>query len=1124
MSRELSQRVSAYRSALRLMSEGETPVGVTGLSECGKALLACAAGESGALLLAPDETACRQLAANMTGLGANVLQYPYCDVLLHGVEGASREFMHRRLAVLRAVAEGERPIVVATPAAAAQLVIPKELLMQSSMRLSRGQTISLDTLCLKLAAAGYARCPIVEGAGQFSRRGGIVDVFVPGCEQPVRIEFFGDEIDTMHAFDAMSQRRIDAVETLDLPPATHLITDQQVKEKLDELVKKYARRKAGAAIRAELERFEAVGPRDLLQPLLWGERCTLLDYAEGFPVLVSEERACTERLRSAAEMAATDFTAALEEGETVPELCDHALSPGEFWSAAGRHPVVHMDVLPHSFYELAPKSLVASHERHTAGFGETPELLADELADADGKVYIYVADETRKSALSGLVQDGSAELVVGALASGVSYPEDGLTILTDAGIAKKRTVRPKKKTAGEKVRTYSDLRTGDYVVHQNHGIGRYMGISQLKVEGVVKDYIKINYAGTDVLYVPANQLDLVSKYIGGEDAPGKVRLAKLGGVEWAKTRQRVSAAARDMARQLTELYAARQRLGGFAYPPDSEWQASFEASFPYVETEDQLRCVREIKEDMEKPAPMDRLLCGDVGFGKTEVAVRAAFKAIDAGKQVAFLVPTTILSWQHYTTILSRFSTFPMRIDTLSRFRTARQQKDVLKRLRTGELDMVIGTHRLLQKDVAFKNLGLVIIDEEQRFGVAHKEKLKQISNTVDVLTLTATPIPRTLGMALSGIRDMSTIEEPPMDRRPVQTYVLEYDFGIAVDAIKKELRRGGQVFYLYNRVDSIHRVAAKLQERLPDANIVVAHGKMAEDELSDVWQQMVEGGVDVLVCTTIIETGVDVPNANTLIVEDADRLGLSQLYQIRGRIGRSSRRAYAYLTYRRDKVLTEDATKRLSTIREFTEFGSGFKIAMRDLEIRGAGSVLGAEQHGHMEAVGYDLYLKLLEEAVLEERGTPSNRVSCTVDFVIDANIPPEYIDSSEIRIDIYKKIAAIETDEDLSDLYDELIDRFGDIPIPLQNLCRTSLLRNRAGALGISDITERAGNVVIDAAAIPMAAVAKLASENRGRILYSAGSKPYLTCRPKKGELGLATAEGAMCKIEEAMKLEKN
>ncbi len=1105
------------------MSEGETPVGVTGLSECGKALLACAAGENGAIVLAPDETACRQIALNMTGLGAKVMLYPYCDVLLHGVEGASREFMHRRLAVLRALAEGERPIIVATPAAAAQLVMPRELLVKSSMCLSKGQVIMLETLCEKLTEAGYVRCPIVEGAGQFSRRGGIVDVFVPGQEQPVRIEFFGDEIDTLNTFDAMTQRRGEVVEELDLPPASHLIFDQPVREKLEELVKKYARRKAGAALRAELERFETTGPRDLLQPLLWGERCTLLDYAN-LPVLVSEERACTERLRSAHELAGADLTAALEEGETVPELCDHALSPGEFWSAVGRHAVLYMDVLPHSFYEIAPLSLVSSRERHTTGFGETPELLADELADADGKVYIFVADDSRKSALSGLVQEGEAAIIVGALSSGVSYPEDGLTILTDAGVAKKRFARPRRKTAGEKVRTYSDLRVGDYVVHQNHGIGRYMGIQQLRVEGVVKDYIKIAYAGTDVLYVPANQLDLVSKYIGGTDAPGKVRVAKLGGVEWAKTRQRVSVAARDMARQLTELYAARQRLRGFAYPTDSEWQAAFEASFPYVETDDQLRCVREIKEDMEKPAPMDRLLCGDVGFGKTEVAVRAAFKAIEAGKQVAFLVPTTILSWQHYTTILSRFSTFPMRIDTLSRFRNTRQQRDALKRLRTGELDMVIGTHRLLQKDVAFKNLGLVIIDEEQRFGVAHKEKLKQIATNVDVLTLTATPIPRTLGMALSGIRDMSTIEEPPMDRRPVQTYVLEYDLGIAVDAIKKELRRGGQVFYLYNRVDTIHRVAAKLQERLPDANIVVAHGKMGEDELSDVWQQMVEGEVDVLVCTTIIETGVDVPNANTLIIEDADRLGLSQLYQIRGRIGRSSRRSYAYLTYRRDKVLTEDATKRLSTIREFTEFGSGFKIAMRDLEIRGAGSVLGAEQHGHMEAVGYDLYLKLLEEAVLEERGTPSNRVSCTVDFVIDANIPPEYIDSSEIRIDIYKKIAAVETDEDLSDLYDELIDRFGDIPTALQNLCRTSLLRNRAGALGIADITERSGNVVIDAGAIPMASVSKLASENRGRILYSAGSKPYLTCRPKPGESGLATAEGAISKIEEAMRLEKN
>ncbi len=1122
MVRELVGKISAYKEAIKQLTEGGSPVGVTGLSAVGKAILACGALGNGGIIITSDDGACRSIAANIEALSVPVVEYPFCDIMVHGIEGASREFMNVRLAILRSLLEGDRPVIVTTAAALSQFVPPPKLLESSLTVIEEGQEIKLDDLSLRLVNAGYTRAQLVEGAGQFSVRGGIVDLFVTGEEVPFRVEFFGDEVDTISTFDIISQRRGDRVSSVKLLPATHLIADNDVREQLVLLQKKYARRKAGSLIRAELERFDTLGVREMLQPLLWSERCTLLDYIE-CPVLVSEERSCTEALTTAFDLSVLDFKEALENGETVAELCSYSLPPAELWHALSKRQIMHMDSLPHSFYELAPNSLVSVKERHIPGFGETPELLLEELDDAHGEVHIFVADEHRLKAMRRIAEGSRAAMHVGALSSGVSYPADNITILSDAAISKKRKVRPRKKTAAEKVRTYTDLSPMDYVVHQNHGVGQYMGIQQLVVEGATKDYIKIAYAGTDVLYVPANQLDLVSKYIGGGEG-SRVRVAKLGGAEWAKTRSRASAAARDMAKQLTELYAERSRIGGFAFPKDSEWQAQFEASFPYVETDDQLRCIREIKLDMERPVPMDRLLCGDVGFGKTEVAVRAAFKAIEGGKQVALLVPTTILSWQHYMTILTRMTTFPIRIDNLSRFRSPKQRKDILKRLKTGELDMVIGTHRIIQKDVEFKDLGLVIIDEEQRFGVGHKEKLKQITKDVDVLTLTATPIPRTLGMALSGIRDMSVIEEPPLDRRPVQTYVMEHDIGIIADAIRRELRRGGQVFYLHNRIDTLSKVANTLAERVPGANIVTAHGKMGEEELSEVWKQMMEGEVDVLVCTTIIETGIDVPNANTLIIDNADKMGLSQLYQLRGRVGRSSRRAYAYLTYPRNKVVTEDGARRLSAIREFTEFGSGFKIAMRDLEIRGAGSVLGAEQHGHMEAVGYDLYLKLLEEAVLEEKGTPTKKVSCTVDFIIDANIPTKYIKSTELRIDMYKKISAIENDDDLSDLYDELADRFGDIPKPLENLCRTSLLRNRAGALGILDIVERSGNIVIDASNISMEVVSRLAAENRGRILYSAGSKPYLTCRPKQNQNGLETAEFSITKIEEAVKNEEN
>ena len=1121
-----------------LRKEGQTPIAVTGLSPGGKVLLCWSISKNRKiLLLCADEAECRHMEKELQGLSLQGVWYPAVDLALYGVEGASREFMHQRITALLSLEKAR--VVLTTPDALAQFTLPPDLLAQNCIALSCGEEIAPRNLLERLVQAGYVRSDLVEGPGQFSARGGIVDVFAPGAPQPVRIEFFGDEIDTLHTFDPLSQRRLERLTEALVTPATQLLPQgglEGLRQRLEQAGQAAKSRRGEAAkvmaalCDEQMERLtECAQIEDRLMPLLWETPATLLDYLADATVLVSEERACAKRLAESQTLLEEEVKRALEEKKLPGELTAFAQTPGELWSALGRLETIFLETLPHGRYELAPKGLLSVSERHAAGLGDNLPLLLDEVGDLleqGYEVVFFAATEQQTASLQAIleqhgVRSPKLRFAVGAIQGGVIYPEGRLAVLTDARAvqSRQRTGRAKKKPAGEKIKTYSDLREGDYVVHQNYGIGRYQGIAQLHLEGVTKDYIKIIYQGDDVLYVPANQLDLVSKYISGDDRT-RVRLSKMGGAEWQKTKQRVRHAAKDMAKQLTALYAARQQVEGFAFGPDSDWQASFEASFPYQETDDQLRCIEEVKRDMQRRAPMDRLLCGDVGFGKTEVALRAAFKAIENGKQVAFLVPTTILSWQHYTNTLNRFSAFPMRIDNLSRFRTPKQQEAVLRRLRTGELDMVIGTHRLLQKDVKFKDLGLLIVDEEQRFGVGHKEKLKELTRHVDVLTLTATPIPRTLGMALSGIRDMSVIEQPPLDRQPVQTYVLEHDEGVVLDAIRKELRRGGQVFYLHNRVDTIDRTAAALQTQLPGARIRTAHGKMGEDQLSEIWESMVAGEVDVLVCTTIIETGVDVPSANTLIVEDADRLGLSQLYQIRGRVGRSSRRAYAFFTYRRNKVLSEDAAKRLSTIREFTQFGSGFKIAMRDLEIRGAGNVLGAEQHGHMEAVGYDLYLKLLEEAVLEEKGVVSGKVSCTVDFVIDANIPTKYIESSELRIDVYKKIAAVESEEDLSDLFDELCDRFGDPPAPLVNLCRTSLLRNRAGALGIEDITERSGNLVIDARRLPMEAVMGLASAHRGRILFSAGNKPYLTVRPAKGENGLEAAQWAVARIEEAVR----
>ena len=696
---------------------------------------------------------------------------------------------------------------------------------------------------------------------------------------------------------------------------------------------------------------------------------------------------------------------------------------------------------------------------------------------------------------------------MGGLTAGMEYPVGRFAVLTEGQslLGKKRRSKPV--TNRQKLGSYADLSPGDLVVHEHHGVGRFLEMTKMTVDGVQKDYVKIAYAGADVLYVPATQLDLVSKYIGsGEDAQETRKLSRLGGTDWEKAKTRAKKAVKDLAKGLIQLYAERQRQPGFAFSPDSPWMKEFEDEFEYAETDDQLRCIAEIKQDMEQARPMDRLLCGDVGYGKTEVAFRAIMKCVLDGKQAAILVPTTVLARQHYLTAKQRFAKYPVEIDVVSRFRTQAQMKDTLRRLEQGGIDLLIGTHRLFQKDVKFKDLGLLVIDEEQRFGVQHKEKLKELSKQVDVLTLSATPIPRTLNMALSGIRDMSTLEEPPMDRQPVQTYVLEHDWGVLSDAMRRELERGGQVYYLHNRVETITRTAARIKEMLgEDAAVAVAHGKMSQEELNDVMTRMSDGEVDVLVCTTIIETGIDIANANTLIIEDADHMGLAQLHQIRGRVGRSTRRAYAYLTYRRGKVLTEVASKRLGAIREFAEFGSGFKIAMRDLEIRGAGNVLGPEQSGFLLSVGYDMYLKLLEEAVLEERGEkPERPTECAADLSVAASIPDRYVPSPEQRMDLYRRIAAIRSEADADDVMDELIDRYGDPPRTVNNLISVALLRADAARNGISQIDQKGANLNFYLDQFDLQRVSALCGleKYRSRLLFSAGERPYLALRLKKGE----------------------
>ena len=700
--------------------------------------------------------------------------------------------------------------------------------------------------------------------------------------------------------------------------------------------------------------------------------------------------------------------------------------------------------------------------------------------------------------LTTLPKPGQILLTEGTLPFGMEYPLSKIAVLTEGQlIARSEPKRkPAKKTGStnrQKLNSFTDLTPGDLVVHENYGIGRFVSMEQIKVDGAVKDYIKIAYQGSDTLFVPATQLDLVSKYIGGGGEDSNVKLNKIGSDAWQKTKAKARKAAKDMAGELIQLYAARKRQSGYAFSADAPWQKEFEDNFPYPETDDQLRCIADIKHDMESPIPMDRLLCGDVGFGKTEVALRAVMKAVMDGKQVAILVPTTVLAQQHYQTAVARFRGFPVTIDVLSRFRTPKMQQQTLQKLRAGSVDLIIGTHKLLQKTVQFKDLGLLIVDEEQRFGVSHKERLKELSKGVDVLTLSATPIPRTLNMALSGIRDMSTIEQPPADRYPVQTFVMEYSEPIVDDAIRREIERGGQVYYLHNRTETIDQCAAAIKRRIPGISVGVAHGQMGEDALGDVMQSMAEGEIQVLVCTTIIETGLDIPNANTLIIENADRFGLSQLHQLRGRVGRSTRHAYAYFTYRPEKNLTEVAEKRLSAIRDFAEFGSGFKIAMRDLEIRGAGNLLGAEQSGHMSSVGYDMYLKLLDEAVLEEKGEAPKAPECTADLNVTANVDKDYVSRGEERMDLYRRMAAIRSQEDADDLLDEIVDRYGEPPKGVLNLIDIALLRAKARQVGIKDIRQKSGDVLFTLSNLNFEAVGALCSDPdyKQRVTFLASAK---------------------------------
>jgi transcription-repair coupling factor (superfamily II helicase) len=1053
------------------------------------------------LLITPSEIEANLLAEDLGSLlpGKSIHLFPVWQLLPYQVLATGREIAGRRLKVLEQVCFGKRAVVVASIEALMRRLTPPEIFRAAGFKLEVGRRLELGKVAASLTGLGYQRADLVEGPGQFGLRGGILDVFPPTAERPYRVEFFDDEVDSIRIFNLATQRSEEKLKEFRIPPTSELVIPverygeaiRKVNEEYQGQLKKLARSGLPGANRHLAETFSEVLDRlqagvffsgiEQFLPYLYPEQVTLIDYLPGDAIMIMDE---PQRIRDVVESISRErseiYSDLLARGRVLPGQYQGYLDWRGLQEALKGRQMVLLSFLPRQPQFLRPQNIINLPAKTMHGFMGHWSTLAEEIRQWKRNGYAVVLlvtgqdrarrllDTLREYKLDAFyvstadreIRPGNIVITHGGLSAGFELTGARLVVITETEIfgQRKKRRRERPRTAADRLEPFAELKVGDPVVHVNHGVGRYMGIVQLEIAGVRKEYLLVKYAGEDKLYVPADQVGLLQKYLGaGADAP---RLSRLGGAEWSRVKNRVREAVRDMAQDLLTLYAFRQTITGYSFSPDTVWQKEFEERFPYEETPDQLSGIEEVKADMERSRPMDRLLCGDVGYGKTEVALRAAFKSVMDGKQVAVLVPTTILAQQHFNSFRERFAGYPVRVEMLSRFRTAREQRLILADLRQGLVDIVIGTHRLVQEDVVFHNLGLVVVDEEQRFGVAHKEKLKQLRQNVDVLTLTATPIPRTLHMSLVGVRDTSLLETPPENRFPVQTYVLEEDPVLLREAIRRELGRGGQVYFVHNRVMELNTVAGWIQSLVPEARLGVAHGQMREEDLEQVMIDFMEGVYDILVCTTIIESGLDITNVNTLIVKDAQNMGLAQLYQLRGRVGRSNRLAYAYFTFRRDRVLKELAEKRLAAIKEFTEFGSGYKIAMRDLEIRGAGNLLGPEQHGHIAAVGFDLYCRLLEEAVQEARGQQKDRtVETLIELPVEAYIPDEYVPDANQKVDLYRRLAAINDPRAIDDLEEELVDRFGDIPGSVRNLLGVARLRVVAGKLKVKTISRQQG-----------------------------------------------------------------
>ena len=1123
-----------------LRKPGSVPV-VFGLVDQLKAHFVCAVGNDYGmrLIITHNEIKARELYEDYRGVDRNVLYYPAKDFIFYSADVHGNQIVRERLSAINRIIEGGPLTVITTIDGCMDKLLPGEVFKRYTIHVSMDDEVDIEELADKLTQTGYERCAQVEAGGQFAVRGGIIDVYPLTSENPYRIELWGTQVESIRSFDAESQRSIENVDEVDIFPATELILDDNMADGIaavESETKKHAKtlekngniqeadriRRTFEELKEKLFVLRDMSGCDSYITLFARETISFIDYFDRNDTLIvlDEPNRIEEKIRVVNKEFSESMSHRLEKGYILPSQTKVLYDGGEVYAKIGSRHAMTLSALD---CKVPLLDVVGHYNINAKGIGSYNNSFETLVADINSwkkkkyRIVLVSSSGTRARRLArdltdnGVTaifsDDGDRELVpgevmttCGKLRKGYEYPDIRFVAIAEDdifGVARKERKR-RKTYEGKAISGFAELNVGDYVVHENHGLGIYRGIEKIQVNKTEKDYIKIEYADGGNLYILATQLDMIQKY--AEADAKKPKLNRLGTKEWNNTKTRVRTAVKGVADELVKLYAARQQKEGFAFSPDTPWQREFEELFPYEETADQLTAISDTKKDMESRKIMDRLICGDVGYGKTEVALRAAFKAVQDGKQVAYLVPTTILAKQHFTTFDQRMKDFGVNVKMLSRFCTPKEIKETIEGLKKGLVDVVVGTHRILSKDVVFKDLGLLIIDEEQRFGVTHKEKIKQIKETVDVMTLTATPIPRTLHMSLIGIRDMSVLEEPPVDRLPIQTFVTEYDEEMVREAINRELARGGQVYYVYNKVQGIDEVAAGISRLLPDANIAFAHGQMSERELERIMVDFVNGDIDVLVSTTIIETGLDIPNVNTIIIHDSDRFGLSQLYQLRGRVGRSGRVAYAFLLYKRDKILREVAEKRLSAIREFTELGSGFKIAMKDLEIRGAGNLLGAEQHGHMEAVGYDLYCKMLNEAVEAARGVSSKTedFETVVDVDADAFVPASYIRSEGQKLDVYKRMAAITSEEELSDMTDELIDRFGDIPRSAMNLMRIALIKTKAHNAYVLEIKGDHKSVRIKMhpkARINPAGIPPLIAGMGSRMRFTNGEIPYFT-----------------------------